>query len=75
MSKRVNIPKSNKLDGLDDDEYSLNDDLSQDLHSQVSKDVSEYDGNPKAASSRVYLGPEQCRKMFQLGGDEEKGIQ
>ena len=58
MSKRVNIPKSGELKGLDNDEYNLNDDLSQDLHSQASKDISEYDGNPKAAPSRVYIGPE-----------------
>ena len=75
MMKRVNIPKSGKLEGLDNDEYNLNDDLSQDLQSQASKDISEYDGNPKAAPSRVYIGPEQCWKVFQLGGDKEEGIQ
>ena len=60
MMKRVNIPKSGKLEGLDDDDYDLNavNDLSQDLQSQASKDILEYDGNPKATPSRVYISPE-----------------
>ena len=58
MMKRVNIPKSSELEGLDNDEYNFNGDLSQDLRSQASEDIMEDDGNPKAAPSRVYIGPE-----------------
>jgi hypothetical protein len=50
------------------------DNYSQDDQSLASDDVSNYDGKPKAAPSRVYIGPEQCRKVFQLPSDTDTGI-
>ena len=66
-----------ELEGLDNDDYDPNtiDDLSQDLQSQASEDVLEYNVNPKAAPSRVYIGSKQCWKVFQPSGDKEEGIQ
>ena len=46
------------LDGIDDyDDLAVDDYYSQDDQSLASDDVSNYDGKPKAAPSRVYIGP------------------
>jgi hypothetical protein len=39
-----------------------------------SKDVSDYEGNPREAPQHAYFGANQCRVMFQLKHDAEKNI-
>ena len=74
--KLVKMPESSDaldLDGIDDYDLAV-DGQSQDGQSLASEDVSEYNGKPKAAPRRVYIGSERCRKVFQLAGDADDDV-
>jgi len=61
------------LDEVKDFDLAV-DGQSQDGQSLASEDVSDYDGNPKAAPRRVYIGPGRCRKVFQLTSDVDDDV-
>ena len=77
MAKKVKLPKGRKaldLDKIDNYDNLAVDDYSQDEQSLASEDVTDYDGRPKTTPHQVYIGPEQCRKVFQLASDTNTGV-
>jgi hypothetical protein len=69
------LESSNALDLNEVEEFDLAvDGKLQDGQRLASKDVSDYDGNPKAAPQRVYIGPKRCRKVFQLASDADSDV-
>ena len=76
MARKVKIPESKTAFGLDEiEDFDLAvDDYSQGGESQWSVDVSDYEDNIKDAPRRVYIGPDRCRKVFQLANDTEQGV-
>ena len=68
MARQVKIPGDAEILGMDDiDRYTQSDDeFSQGEETTGSQDVSDYEGNPRAAPARIYIGPDCCRKEFQV---------
>ena len=82
MTKRVTVLDDPLIKGEDmianDDDLLLNDysdaEASNGRAAGSGEDVSDYEGNPKAAPPQAYFGLDRCRRQFQLKHDRRDQI-
>ena len=75
MTKKVKLPgDSEGLESLQDADLSPGEDSPNEADAYGSEDVSDYEGQPKAAPRQAYFGADRCRIKFQLKGDQASGV-
>jgi hypothetical protein len=76
MAKKVKLPgDSQGFEDLQDAELSPGEESPNDGGDAYgSEDVSDYEGQPKAAPRQAYFGADRCRIKFQLKGDQGSGV-
>ena len=74
MTKRVKLPGDGEERGLEEADLSIEDESPSDADVQGSEDVSDYEGQPRAAPRQAYFGADRCRIKFQLKGDQASAV-
>ena len=75
MTKKVKLPGDNDdREGLEDEEGVMDEASLDDVEAYGSEDVSDYEGQPKAAPRQAYFGADRCRIKFQLKSDPASGV-
>jgi hypothetical protein len=75
MTKKVKLPgDGDERGGLRDEDLAMDEESLDDVEAYGSEDVSDYEGQPKAAPRQAYFGEDRCRIKFQLKGDHASGV-
>ena len=75
MTKKVKLPgDTNDREDLEDEDMDMDEETLKEVEAYSSEDMSNYEGQPKAALRQAYFGADHCRVKFQLKGDQASGV-